>query len=51
MLPDVNYHCEVTSVMALNGVISFDVTNTCNCMQNSRAIAGFLVPWQKVGRS
>ena len=43
-LADVNYSCKMTSVVALNGVMSFlhwkDVTNTCKRMRHSPTIGG-----------
>ena len=46
MLADINCHCKMTPVMALNSVTSFlclkEVNNTCKRMPNSPTIAGFL---------
>ena len=46
MLADINCHCKMTSVMALDDVTSIwhlkDVTNTCKHMPYSPTIAGFL---------
>ena len=52
MLAVAIYYCKMTSVVALDGVMSFlrlkDVTNTCKCMRHSPTICGnFSVQWGK----
>ena len=44
VLADVNCYCKMTSLMALDGVMSFlrlkGGTNTCKCMQHSPTFGG-----------
>ena len=54
MLADFICYCKMTSVLSLDGVMSFlrlkDVTNTSKLMRHSQTIGGnSSVQWQRVG--